>query len=73
MSYSMTMDGTRKPRRFRRGFFISVSIVAVGVELIRQLQRQKKSFVICELWSYPQIWGLDNFSPCEFSLVVVKG
>ena len=38
---------------------ISVSILLVLVELIRQLSGQNIAFVMCGLWSFPQIWGLD--------------
>jgi hypothetical protein len=42
-------------------FFSSPSIVAGRAKLIRQLQKTKRSFVMCGLWSYPQIRGLDSF------------
>ena len=28
---------------------------------MRQLPMDKISFVMCQLWSYPGVWGLDNF------------
>jgi hypothetical protein len=50
-----------KPRSVDRGFFFrSSSILPDWVELIRQLEIGKSSFVMWELWSYPQVRGVDS-------------
>jgi hypothetical protein len=50
-----------------RGFFelfISISSVAVGVKLIRQIWEEYIHFVICLLAGFPGVWGLDKiFAP----------
>jgi hypothetical protein len=52
----------RKAPEIRGFFFLTVSIIAGWVELIRQVAGGKIVFVLCGLRGFPQFWGLDSFS-----------
>jgi len=54
-----------KPQRLAGAFFHPTSIVAGRAELNRQLRKTKTAFVLCRLWRYSQVWGVDNFSHGE--------
>jgi hypothetical protein len=43
-------------------YLASISILANWVYRIRQLSGQKIWFVMCGLWGFQQIWGVDRFS-----------
>jgi hypothetical protein len=53
---------TRKPRRLTEAFSNSVSILAKWVGLIRQLSGENICFVMCWLWVFPQIQGVDKIA-----------